>query len=240
MKKYLALIISFIFLITPIPQASANPSPFIQQGDEALIEKSPGAFIVCTIGYVDAHRRNFMFTGHCANGNVGDIVYNDQLQEIGRVSENYHKGAAYNDIAVVNVTHGNIGNNIYSGDVWVAPHTIKRGEKVCSYGANSNKIHCGIITGKESPNVIIASRNSGGISGDSGGPAWIPGRGLIGIYSGMTEDTAVFTYPDINYGKIRIPTINDIKQDITNNINNGIREINKYVPENTKVPLSSF
>lgn len=240
MKKYLAFIISFIFFAIPIPHANANQTPFIQQGDKVFIQESPEKFAVCTIGYVDAHRHNFMFTGHCTNGNVGDIVYNDQLQEIGRVSENYHRGSAQNDIAVVTVTHGNIGKNIHSGDVWVAPHTVRRGEKVCSYGANSNKVHCGIITGREIPNVLIASHNSGGIGGDSGGPAWIPGRGLIGFYSGVTEDTAVFTYPDINYGKIYIPTIDDIKRDITNNVNNGIREINKYTPENMKVPLSSF
>lgn len=240
MKKYLTFIFAFIFLISSSPSAYANPTPLIQQGDKVLIEERPGDFAVCTIGYVDAARKNFMLTGHYTDGRVGDIVLNDNFQEIGRVSENYHDGTAMNDIAVVDVTHGNIGRNIHSGDVWVAPHTVRWGEKVCSYGANSATVHCGRIIGKELPNVLVASRNAGGIGGDSGGPAWIPGRGLIGFYSGFTGDEAIFTYPDINYGKFYVPTFDDIKRDVTNNINNGIREINKYAPQNMQVPLSSF
>lgn len=240
MKKYFTFIISFVLMALTPAIASANPVPFIQQGDKVLIENGPGNIAVCTIGYVDEHRRNFMFTGHCSGGRVGSKVMNDRYQEIGRVEVNYYRGTVWSDIAVVNVTNGNIGGNIHSGNTWVQPHTVRRGETLCSYGANSGAVHCGRVTGRDLPNAIIGSRNSGGIGGDSGGPAWIPGRGLVGFYSGFTDDSAIFTYPDNNYGKIYIPTIDDIRRDINTNINNGIREINKYTPENVKVPLSSF
>ena len=223
MKKISALIATSLIMLSGSSVALAQSAPFIQQGDQVFIDvgKNDGTAAMCTIGYVDAPRRNFTFSGHCSGGKIGAKVFNKDMQYIGNVQENHYKRQAYNDIAVVSVKNGTIGKNTYSGDRWVAPHTIKRGEKVCSYGANSNKIHCGIITGKESPNVILASNQAGGIGGDSGGPAWIPGRGFVGVFFGGTGDKSVFVYPDYNYGKIKIPTIQDIQRNIQNSIQNA-------------------
>lgn len=223
MKKISALIATFLIMLSGSNVALAQSAPFIQQGDKVLIDvgKNNGTAAVCTIGYVDAPRRNFTFSGHCSGGKIGAKVFNKNMQYIGNVQENHYKGQAYNDIAVVSVKNGTIGKNAYSGDRWVAPHEVRYGEKICSRGATSNKVHCGRVTGKESPNVILASTQAGGIGGDSGGPAWIPGRGFVGVFFGGTGDKSVFVYPDYNYGKIKIPTVQDIQRDIQNSIQNA-------------------
>lgn len=241
MKKLLSIAISvFITLISFVypNSAYAIEHPYIQQGDVVLIDIGERGYPMCTIGYVDKQKRNFLFAGHCSAGKIGAKVFTEDMKYIGTVVENYHNGQAYTDFAVVNIEQGMIGDNVYSHDRWVAPRDVQIGDTICSYGGNSKNTHCGKVIDKEYPNVIIGSPESDGIGGDSGAPAWIPGKGFVGVFSGATSQRTAFVYPDFYYGKIYIPTVSEVQKNIQNVINYYIQLLKKYIPYN--VALSAL
>lgn len=218
-------VLSFAML-TPLSTVDAQPAPLVQQGDRFWYEYEPGKLNHCTIGYVDAARRTIMFTGHCTTlPNAKVFASNPDGSpgvEMGNVTLNHYRGTPHSDMAIANINHNvNIGGNIYSGDKWVMPHQVMPGDRVCSRGANSNAVHCGFSLGWEAPNLVQATRNAGGIPGDSGGPAWVPGKGFIGMYSGYTNARTFWTYPDMSYGKIDISIL---KKNAENAINSAIHD----------------
>lgn len=80
------------------------------------------------------------------------------------------------------------GKNIYSGEKKANIKDIEIDDPLCSYGAKSGTMHCGKVIDKTS-RLVVGNKEAGGISGDSGGPAWVPGKGFVGVYSAKTEET---------------------------------------------------
>lgn len=158
--------------------------------------------VSCTIGYVDKANNRALYAGHCARGLTGIDVKNASGHTLGTVVSNpyqdhggYIPGPALmphtpNDWAVIQLAPGVVaGNNSYSGDQFT---TARPGDTLCSYGHTTRRVLCGKVIGAHGQ-VTVATRNAGGVVGDSGGPAWVPGRGFVGVYSLFSPVYTVFT-----------------------------------------------
>jgi len=165
----------------------------VNQGDSFHILKPEGrdesshmdvfTVIDCTIGYVDEKLHRAYTAGHC--GETGFTAKNDQGEEIGSFHKNprYNPKTYRNDQAYIELNDNIIvGDNYFSGDNVVDVEDLSTGDTLCSYGAKSKKTHCGELRTVDEKN-IVGDSNSGGIPGDSGGPSWVPGKGLVGLFS---------------------------------------------------------
>lgn len=142
----------------------------------------------CTIAYVEdriAHT-----AGHC--GRDGDeVTFYGKPQVIGTFRTTWsiddsdaNKEHGIGDYAYIEFNDDfRGGENIYSGDNIINPEDVAIGDTISSYGASSNKSYSGKVTGSRK-NDFLAEKTAGGIPGDSGGPAWIEGKGFVGIYLG--------------------------------------------------------
>lgn len=164
----------------------------VSQGTRILVGTpghEPGE--ACTVGYNSHH---FSYTAaHC--GNSGDYVY---LQEAGGSSSKplgtltrspqarVESGDGSNDWAVINWnTSVQLGPNTYSGNDVIHPSALAPGTQVCVYGSATRQANCGRLMG----NVDLMSFADGlqADRGDSGGPVWVEGQGLVGVLSGSHE-----------------------------------------------------
>lgn len=175
----------------------------ISQGDWVNMKHENGSFF-CSVGYVDKEKNTILFAGHCVKGlEKGESIYaSDMVTEIGVLKDSSYSKITrpYSDYAVVELTNSKPGNNIFTGDKWTSPHQVSIGDELCSYGNSSKQIHCGKVL-SVNHNVIIGDKNSGGIRGDSGGPAWIPNKGFVGVFSVFTDNSSGFTYPKLMFHK---------------------------------------
>ena len=81
------------------------------------------------------------------------------------------------------------GENIYSGNQVVSPEDIEVGDTIHSYGGKTGQQYTGTVT-RTDGHQVLATGEAGGLPGDSGGPAWIDGKGLVGVYSSYYTDGA--------------------------------------------------
>ena len=169
----------------------------VNQGDAVIDDNT-----MCTVGYVDKNSNSFYTAAHCVGG-VGSQVTNLDGESVGTVTE---RGTAVNqydynhDTARVAINPGHTaGDNVYSGDKVANLDEIEEGDTLHSYGIT----HDGVYSGK----VDNSTGNAGGttfsqngmapIPGDSGGPAWVEGKGFVGVATGYYGDqTGVWTMPD--------------------------------------------
>ena len=187
----ISVLLTFVCIVTP--NARGNEISPVNQGDKLITVKKDGTHTLCTVGYVDKISQTAIYTGHCSHGDVGNKVMNEKGEEVGNVIQNFYvPPITYTDYAVIKLTVP-VGNNIYSGDK-ISLIPALPGDNICSYGGTSNQVYCGKVTGSEDIYVVQATRNSGGTVGDSGGPAWVEGKGIVGFLSGLTEEHTFFTY----------------------------------------------
>ncbi|MFP7664671.1 MAG: hypothetical protein ACHEUT_03865 [Corynebacterium pyruviciproducens] len=172
--------------------ASAGDVYTVSQGTRILVGApghQPGE--ACTVGY---NARSVSFTAaHC--GNTGDYVYLDNAggaisPPLGTLtrSRNSHvdTGGGANDWAVITWNPSvQLGPNGYSGNTVLNPSALTPGAQVCMYGSSTRRANCGRFVG----NVDLVSFAEGleATRGDSGGPVWVEGTGLIGVLSGAHE-----------------------------------------------------
>lgn len=196
-KKILVSVVTAILVgvSSMVSPAVAHAGVVVNQGDKIFLENSPGDYTACTVGYVHKGLRTVTTAGHCGGGRGLKAVdqYGNPIGVIG--SNTYNRSTNADDVMVVNVNPNvGIGGNRFSGDGWAHPSRVRMGDQICSYGAKSGKTHCGFVTSVNG-RVVKATRNSGGINGDSGGPAWIPGKGFVGIYTTFWQYQVGFTHP---------------------------------------------
>lgn len=154
----------------------------VQQGDEILGFRGL-VWSTCTLGYVDQKTRTGYTASHCAF--PGEPIFNEKTQLIGFVEKsNYLElGAGATDVARIRFIDGvRVGHNVHTGDVRVHHAHVSPGEEVCSWGFKNKRVVCGQITDTRGENIYAHLPGTG--VGDSGGPAWIPGRGFVGVISG--------------------------------------------------------
>lgn len=139
----------------------------------------------CTVGYVDVENRQFHIAEHCVSDS--GRFYNEQAHLIGetvaRARDQKSRFTHDKDVAIVAIPDGVvIGGNPYSGDVAVDNDDITKHDELCMYGSTTGIIKCGEINGIKG-NMVISSGKIAPQPGDSGGPAWIPGKGYVGVAS---------------------------------------------------------
>ena len=154
----------------------------INQGDRVRNQE----WDTCTVGYVQTG--SAYTAGHC--GKTGDTMFNFQTNEqIGTLNSHYSYpgGEDWAEITLNDTTTA--GENTYSGNQVVSPEDIEVGDTIHSYGGKTGQQYIGTVT-RTDGHQVLATGEAGGLPGDSGGPAWIDGKGLVGVYSSYYTDGA--------------------------------------------------
>lgn len=151
----------------------------------------------CTIGYIDLERRKAYSAAHCRHTKGGQAWSNGKnIGVFGRGENNQtlkdgEDGVV--DTVEINLYSNVDAENIFSGNKVVKFEDIAIGDKMCFMGRATLKPYCG---GKVSRILsrarLIIHGDYNSIPGDSGGPAWIPGKGYVGLVSaGGRGDTYI-------------------------------------------------
>ena len=154
----------------------------------------------CTIAYIDMDRMRAYSAAHCkhekgeqawSNGkNIGVFGRGETIQSL---DNNGLDGVV--DTVEINLYDNVEGNNSFSGNNVVKFNDINIGDKVCFMGRATIKPYCdGEVKSFSGKARVISHGDYNSIPGDSGGPAWIPGKGFIGI---VTAGGKGDTYIDI-------------------------------------------
>ncbi|GAA3521684.1 hypothetical protein NUW87_04970 [Corynebacterium pilbarense] len=154
----------------------------------------------CTIGYNDPEQRRSYTAGHCAdNGDygwqTGSLVYlaDSKGREMSTPAGMIYPAAAYygasnaNDWAVIYWFNGvEVGANPYGGE-YVPIQDLEPGETLCYHGYASHggttEAACGPFVGMIEKTIYFDAPGMPDY-GDSGGPVYAPGSGLVGVMSG--------------------------------------------------------
>lgn len=197
-------------ITAPEETLPATPMVTIDQGDKFITDRGNS----CTIGYIDKVQGVAYTAFHCGKDHmdnrravyvrrdgvkirVGTMVHAHRyLPEVGllppEVLENETTTAR--DIAAIKFDSNVIlGDNIYSGDTRIPIDQVTEGETACLYGVKTGKSVCGTVRnvfGGDHPEhrIVVTLPNAAiALPGDSGGVAYIPGRGSIGIVKGSWE-----------------------------------------------------
>ncbi|WP_293830665.1 hypothetical protein [uncultured Corynebacterium sp.] len=155
---------------------------------------------VCTIGYNDPELRRSYTAGHCAdNGDygwqTGSMVYlaDANGREMSTPAGMIYPAAAYygasnaNDWAVIYWFDGvGVGGNPIGGE-YMPIEDLAPGETLCYHGYASHggttEASCGPYVGMIEKTIYFDAPGMPDY-GDSGGPVYAPGRGLVGVMSG--------------------------------------------------------
>lgn len=181
----------------PVVSDNKTVNTIINQGDEIYVYNvGMGGGISCTLGYITD---NYALTaGHC--GMVGSEVKNNQYKRIGYID--YIDTERNQDIAIIKLDNGVSGKNVYSGDYITSMAEMSPDDEICVYGKTTGRVLCAEQHGLPRYGAIWSKSEV--TYGDSGGVAWIPDKGLIGIlrskgdgYNHSTEAwITVNKYPD--------------------------------------------
>lgn len=152
----------------------------------------------CTIGYIDMDRMKAYSAAHCkhekgeqawSNGkNIGVFGRGENNQSLDN-----HGFDGVVDTVEINLYDNIEGKNSFSGDNVVKFNDISIGDKVCFMGRATITPYCdGKVKSFSGKARVISHGDYNSIPGDSGGPAWIPGKGFIGIVTaGGIGDTYI-------------------------------------------------
>lgn len=161
------------------------------------------AGIECSLGYLDVDNHVAFLARHCfGTQDVAEIegmavgAYGVKIGTVASMDDyRFHNpeldavAHADVDIAVISLVRNvTLGGNLYSGDPVVPYGQLRLGARVCTFGATSQVKICGRIVAKqpEARKIYIAPDRPGLTSknGDSGGPVWQPGVGIVGVHGG--------------------------------------------------------
>ena len=177
-----AALAALIMAVPVAGAASAHADPVVNQSDR-IVGDSNGN---CTVGFVDGDRA--YTAAHC--GYHDEAFYKDG-NYIGNMTHMTVINGSYNaseDGAYITMDNGAVvGGNPYSGNQVASDDSVTVGSKICTYGDTRGKVACGTINGTDN-GYIRTSFGAIPLPGDSGGAAWIPGEGFVGIISGGGVD----------------------------------------------------
>lgn len=151
----------------------------VNQGATIYGEDGPNRVNQCTLGYISPGNTYGYAAAHCFTQREGSVVYDAQYRPIGRVSNIYTGGGR--DFARISFNDNVFGANVFTGDKTLSWRDARVGDPICFYGKASVVPKCSRVI-NVSPFKVTASTHSA-VRGDSGGPAWIPGKGWIGVVS---------------------------------------------------------
>ncbi|WP_288833293.1 hypothetical protein [uncultured Corynebacterium sp.] len=158
----------------------------VDQGQRIIV----GNTSACTIAFNDPGAATSLTAAHC--GRTGDRVRVEGPDgvsgEIGTLtrSERYFDGQSSNDWATIRWDDAaEVRPNAHSGDALVAPGELAQGDRICRYGASTQRTVCGSYIGRVGLNIYWDAEH--GHPGDSGGPVWAEGKGFVAVYSGSND-----------------------------------------------------
>ena len=182
-------------------EAPAAERLVVKQGARMFVDNlGDDNLTACTIGYNDPAERRSYTAGHCAdNGDygwqTGSLVYlaDSKGREMSTPAGMIYPAAAYygasnaNDWAVIYWFNGvEVGANPYGGE-YVPIQDLEPGETLCYHGYASHggttEASCGPFVGMIEKTIYFDAPGMPDY-GDSGGPVYAPGRGLVGVMSG--------------------------------------------------------
>ena len=182
-------------------EAPAAERLVVKQGARMFVDNlGNDNLTACTIGYNDSKQRRSYTAGHCAdNGNygwqTGSLVYlaDSKGREMTTPAGMIYPAAAYygasnaNDWAVIYWFNGvEVEANPFGGE-YVPIEDIEPGETLCYHGyashGGTNRATCGPFVGMIEKTIYFDAPGMPDY-GDSGGPVYAPGRGLVGVMSG--------------------------------------------------------
>lgn len=188
-----------------VPVAEAADALVARQGERVFVDNMGGYNLTsCTIGYNDLSQRRSYTAGHCAvhdtvndtaSSRGGSTVYlaDESGNQLPTPAGLIYPAAAYygpanaNDWSVIywfnNVT---VGQNTYGG-AYVPISEISPGDTLCYHGyashGRSTAAACGPFVGMIEKTIYFDAPGTPHY-GDSGGPLYAPGRGVVGVMSG--------------------------------------------------------
>ena len=182
-------------------EAPAAERLVVKQGARMFVDNlGNDNLTACTIGYNDPKQRRSYTAGHCAdNGNygwqTGSLVYlaDSKGREMTTPAGMIYPAAAYygasnaNDWAVIYWFNGvEVGANPYGGE-YMPIQDLEPGETLCYHGyashGSTTEAACGPFVGMIEKTIYFDAPGMPDY-GDSGGPVYAPGRGLVGVMSG--------------------------------------------------------
>lgn len=211
---HLAFIIAAVLVAVgslSAPPAHAKTSVTISQGQLVLVPDQG----ICTVGYVDKETRRAYLADHCVNKKghrtspvvVRDLQSGEPLGTAVPINKMGIDGGGDPmqderfDVNFIDLAdHVAVGENHLSGDSRVNAYDIEKGDEVCVFSSQHGKVSCGYAW--STVGSVIKVHISGGEGhkavtfGDSGGPAWIPGKGFIGVLASMGGKTIWYTSID--------------------------------------------
>lgn len=209
----IAIILSVVNIFEPSTAQAQDSSPTvtISQGQQVLIPNQG----ICTVGYVDKTSHRAYLADHCLNDRgqqkspvvVRDLKSGEALGKatpVGKMGIDGGGDPMQDPRFDVNFIQLNpqvkVGENKFSGDNRVNAYDIEQGDEVCVFSSRRNKTYCG--SAWSTVGSVIKVHIPGGEAdkavtfGDSGGPAWIPGKGFIGVLVSMGGKTIWYTSID--------------------------------------------
>ena len=182
-------------------EAPAAERLVVKQGARMFVDNlGNDSLTACTIGYNDPEQRRSYTAGHCADRadkawQTGSLVYlaDSKGREMSIPAGMIYPAAAYygasnaNDWAVIYWFNGvEVGANPYGGE-YVPIQDLEPGETLCYHGYASHggttEAACGPFVGMIEKTIYFDAPGMPDY-GDSGGPVYAPGRGLVGVMSG--------------------------------------------------------
>ena len=182
-------------------EAPAAERLVVKQGARMFVDNlGNDSLTACTIGYNDPEQRRSYTAGHCADRadkawQTGSLVYlaDSKGREMSIPAGMIYPAAAYygasnaNDWAVIYWFNGvEVGTNPYGGE-FVPIQDLEPGETLCYHGYASHggttESACGPFVGMIEKTIYFDAPGMPDY-GDSGGPVYAPGRGLVGVMSG--------------------------------------------------------
>ena len=182
-------------------EAPAAERLVVKQGARMFVDNQHNdTLTACTIGYNDPEQRRSYTAGHCAdNGDygwqTGSLVYlaDSKGREMSTPAGMIYPAAAYygasnaNDWAVIYWFNGvEVEVNPFGGE-YLPIQDLEPGETLCYHGYASHggttEASCGPFVGMIEKTIYFDAPGMPDY-GDSGGPVYAPGRGLVGVMSG--------------------------------------------------------
>lgn len=198
MKKFIAaFIMSASVLATPASVHAQTAPITINQGDQITSDQTilNGAIYVgnpCTIGYVEPGKA--WTAAHCANN--GNPVKDSRGRVIGTIvhtnPNDSNRYSVYHDTAYI-ALNSNVRAGQNSHESQVSEVVPSAGDQVCLYSRTSDSTRCGTVdyVSPTAKKEYVAISGAIANQGDSGGPAWVPGQGFIGVISSKSSSGQV-------------------------------------------------
>ncbi|CAB0570857.1 hypothetical protein CIP107521_02099 [Corynebacterium diphtheriae] len=172
------------------PEPTHIPGVAVDQGDSLLVRADGNMLGVCTVGFVDTENNRVWTDAHCGENGaavmdnfqnpIGTLhhVYPSEWEQLQNIQDTeWSVNSRASDVAYVEIDDPAVlGQNYFSQNTITRDPAV--GDNLCNYGGRTDRVACTPITNINGPVVITA--NNGSDHGDSGGPAWIEGKGYVG------------------------------------------------------------